>query len=244
MSAIRLRKTNRNQAENKKEAPVEMVAKSLSHEFGNILLHIIGTAELKRDGSPEEMRKGYEIILKAANIASHINKNFKNLLRNSDNDRWETLCVSDILDEAVSLLEHTFTRSQIDIIYLKKDNAYIRCVKSSLIQVFLNLLMNAYQAMDGGGKIYLSILSKEADIEIRIRDYGKGIAKEWLQEVTTPLFTMKKQGEGLGLFIAKEIVEKKHDGYFHLHTHGKQGVEVIIRIPHSTQHSAVKKMAA
>lgn len=247
------------QAREGKLTPVEVVARNLSHEFGNILLHIIGTAELKRNGTSEEMVKGYETILKAAQVASHINKNFKNLLvKNTDSEHWETLKASNVLDEAIVLLEHVFTLSQIEIIYVKKDEVYVKCVKSSLIQVFVNLLINAYQAMNVDKqemgsipketegidkKIELSVISGESSVEIRIRDYGKGVDERLVEKVVHPFFTTKEQGEGLGLSVSKEIIEEKHHGSLKLRSHGVQGFEVIIEMP-SVASEIPKKSAA
>ncbi len=247
------------QAEEEKLTPVEMVARNLSHEFGNILLQIIGTAELKRNGTPEEMARGYETILKAAHIASDINKNFKNLLiKDRDSECWEILKVSHVLDEAIELLEHVLTLSQIQVVYVKKDEAYIKGVKSSLIQVFVNLLINAYQAMiidkqemgaihrDTEGidkKIELSIISGESSVEIRIRDYGKGVDERLVEKIVHPFFTTKQQGEGFGLSVSKEIIEEKHHGSLKLRSYGTQGFEAIIEVP-STASEIPKQSAA
>lgn len=254
------------QAREGKLTPVEMVARNLSHEFGNILLQIIGTAELRQNGTPEEMARGYETILKTAHVASHINKNFKNLLaKNRDSEHWETLKVSDVLDEAIALLEHVFTLSHIRIVYVKKDEAYVKCVKSSLIQVFVNLLINAYQAMNVDKqemdithstqpsickgtekmdkKIELSVISGESSVEIRIRDYGKGVDEGLVEKVVHPFFTTKEQGEGLGLSVSKEIVEEEYHGSLNLRNHGTQGFEVIIKMP-SAIYETQKRSAA
>ena len=78
--------------------------------------------------------------------------------------------------------------------------------------VIENLVKNAIDAMEGKGKISLSIIEYDNDVSILITDNGKGISKNLQQKIFTPGFTTKKRGWGLGLSLAKRIIEDYHNG--------------------------------
>ncbi|KUO68398.1 MAG: histidine kinase [Lutibacter sp. BRH_c52] len=78
--------------------------------------------------------------------------------------------------------------------------------------VIENLVKNAIDAMEGKGKITLSITENEKNVTITIADTGKGIPKHLQHEIFTPGFTTKKRGWGLGLSLAKRIIEDYHNG--------------------------------
>ena len=100
---------------------------------------------------------------------------------------------------------------------------------------FVNVLVNAFQAMPQGGKLAISARPvKEADggrwIEVRFQDTGCGIASEDLPKVFEPYFTTKEVGIGLGLALTKKIVEE-HGGTIALDSIPDQGATMSIRLP-------------
>ena len=78
--------------------------------------------------------------------------------------------------------------------------------------VIENLCKNAVDAMEGSGRIELTLLDEPERVVIEVEDNGKGIRKKDLKNVFTPGFTTKKRGWGLGLSLAKRIVEEYHKG--------------------------------
>jgi signal transduction histidine kinase len=78
--------------------------------------------------------------------------------------------------------------------------------------VIENLVKNAIDAMEGKGKILLAITDNEKNVKVTISDTGKGIPKNLQQKIFSPGFTTKKRGWGLGLSLAKRIIEDYHDG--------------------------------
>src|SRR5690606_18732109 len=104
--------------------------------------------------------------------------------------------------------------------------------KNSLVQVFVNLFMNAKDAMEDEGAIHILIQSHDKDwVEVRVRDEGPGIAKDILERVTEPFFTTKPEGKGtgLGLAICREILEIEHQGEFIVQNHKDRGAEFVLR---------------
>lgn len=106
----------------------------------------------------------------------------------------------------------------------------VLCVNNQLIQVWTNLLLNALQAVEEKGDIEVETGSARGWVEVRITDSGIGIPKEHLQHIFEPLFTTKGEGKGtgLGLWIAKQIVER-HGGHIRAESEpGRTVVEVSL----------------
>ncbi|MHA1637442.1 MAG: two-component system sensor histidine kinase NtrB, partial [Candidatus Thorarchaeota archaeon] len=102
---------------------------------------------------------------------------------------------------------------------------------TQLSRVFINLIRNAVQAMEKGGKLSINIETVEPGyISITITDTGSGITEENLQNIFTPLFTTKAKGIGLGLAISKTFIES-HDGTIDVKSIVDKGTSFEIRIP-------------
>lgn len=99
-------------------------------------------------------------------------------------------------------------------------------------QVFLNLILNAIQAMPGGGAITIELRHAQEDhaVEVKIQDTGIGIAPENLTSIFRPFFTTRPKGSGLGLAIAKRIIEMHH-GRIDVESRPGQGTLFRIRLP-------------
>jgi signal transduction histidine kinase len=108
----------------------------------------------------------------------------------------------------------------------------VRCRENRIEQVFINLLVNAAQAMQGKGDIYLTTRALNGVAEIRIRDTGGGISKEHRGRLFEPFFTTKPvgKGTGLGLHVAREIVVG-HGGTIEVNSEPGQGAEFVVRLP-------------
>jgi two-component system NtrC family sensor kinase len=108
----------------------------------------------------------------------------------------------------------------------------VRCYPGQLNQVFLNLLFNAAQATESGGKIVISTTVSGEDVVIAIKDNGPGISKKELSQIFDPFFTTKLEdgGTGLGLSISKKIIEDHHGEIGAISSKGN-GTTFTITIP-------------
>ena len=97
-------------------------------------------------------------------------------------------------------------------------------------QVLLNLLLNAIQSMDKPGVIRVSLESDEDDVLITVADEGKGIPPEHLPNIFRPFFTTKGHGTGLGLSLARRMVEA-HGGHIDVTSVVGRGTEFQVRLP-------------
>jgi signal transduction histidine kinase len=98
-----------------------------------------------------------------------------------------------------------------------KNNITVQLNLQLYSWVIENLVKNAIDAMEGKGKISLSITENDKNVFILISDNGKGIPKHLQQKIFTPGFTTKKRGWGLGLSLAKRIIEDYHNGKINVH---------------------------
>lgn len=217
-----------------KSNAVAAIGRSVAHEFGNLLTHIIGHAEIAQDSdSFDDVKNSLKVILKAGQTAASVLKNFRNL--NGDEPQqveFRHQKLPSILDEALELMEFGFRRHGIKINKSAIEDISAEVNKNSLVQVFANLFINAIHAMPDGGEICISMTSLEEFVEIKVRDSGQGIPDEHLEKVLEPLFTTKgREGSGLGLAICKEIISVEHMGKFSVANHTSGGAEISIRIP-------------
>jgi len=126
------------------------------------------------------------------------------------------LLPTDVAETIRSTVEYLITRSSGKVKFIMDFDQQKKCVapmNASLFSwVIENLCKNAIDAMNNSGTIQLSMAEKNGQIIIDISDTGKGIAKAYYKTVFQPGFTTKKRGWGLGLSLAKRIVENYHKG--------------------------------
>lgn len=221
--------------QNERMNTVAAVGRSVAHEFGNLLMQIVGHAELallKNDQA--RMKEALDTILKASDTATNVLGRFKKLASGQDKRPEKTLIhVFKPVEEAIELMGYQFKKSQITVEKVKWEQALIEGNHHSLVQVLMNLFINATHVMPEGGKIEVALTKVGSDqVVIKVRDHGPGIPADILPRVTEALFTTKGSGgTGLGLSICKEIVEIEHRGVMRLDNHPDGGVEVTIELP-------------
>lgn len=113
------------------------------------------------------------------------------------------------------------------------DLPLLRCVPSQLNQVFMNLLINAAQAIDGQGEIIVSTGFTDDVVWVEVQDNGKGMPPEVQKKIFEPFYTTKPvgQGTGLGLSISFDIVEKRHGGRIEVTRSDASGSTFRVQIP-------------
>ena len=136
-----------------------------------------------------------------------------------------------LLDHSLRLLEHQMKGR---MIALHRDFSAapetVRGDESQLQQAFMNLLLNAVEAMGHGGELTAATATGAGQVKITIRDTGAGIAPENLTHVFETFFTTKKHGTGLGLAICRRVVEE-HLGAIEVQSEAGHGSTFIITLP-------------
>ena len=116
------------------------------------------------------------------------------------------------------------------MISLSPKSILIHCTKDQVKQVLLNLIKNALDSMPRGGNLMLSVMDKDNQCIIKVKDTGEGIPKERLHKIFDPFYTSKDTGTGLGLVVCKRIIDM-YGGTISIDSIVNKGTEVTIRLP-------------
>jgi PAS domain S-box-containing protein len=201
--------------ESEKLAAVGTLAASIAHEVNNPLEAIKNSLFLLQSARDEATNaKFLSIALKETERVSHIIRQMLGFARRSGGVEWVN--VNQLLDETLALVEKKLQHSGIRT--ASRMNAslpVIHAYPDQLRQVFLNLILNAQQAIDRGGTIMVKTSQHEdlaqPSVSIEISDTGCGISAEDLARIFEPFFSMRKDGTGLGLWVTQNIV-RQHGG--------------------------------
>ena len=137
--------------------------------------------------------------------------------------------MNEVLKHVVDYMDRR-TSKKVEIqLYLPDHEAIVKLNSSLFEWVVENLCKNAVDAMEGRGRIELNMMDEDSRVVIEVKDNGKGIRKKDLKNVFAPGFTTKKRGWGLGLSLAKRIVEEYHKGKIFVKT-SEVGVGTTFRI--------------
>jgi C4-dicarboxylate-specific signal transduction histidine kinase len=219
------------------------MAAAISHELNQPLTGIRNYARnafymLEQSvGSVEEVKNNLRLIAEQVDRAAKIINEMRELARKEER-HFTRLSVNGVIRETVDFLMPQMRLSGVDVRFQLSDNLPdVRGDRTRLAQIFLNLLNNARQAMEGSTIRQLSIRSfaDPADrrfLAVEISDTGKGFSAEEAGKLFVPFFTTKKSGHGtgLGLSISKAII-KDHGGDIVAHGARGQGATFTIRLP-------------
>ena len=126
--------------------------------------------------------------------------------------------LNEVLDRVVTYIERRTSQKVKMVRDIPSDKIVVKINASLFEWVIENLCKNAIDAMDGRGVIRISVQDVEKKVLIDVEDTGKGIAKAHYKSVFAPGYTTKKRGWGLGLSLAKRIVEEYHKGRIYVKT--------------------------
>lgn len=144
-----------------------------------------------------------------------------------DFDLWQ------VLDDCLKLLKKTHAHQNVEVCLPEhRVPVPVRANAEELKQVFLNLFMNALDAMPGGGTLSVRIIPRRHSVLAQVRDTGSGIAPEHLPHIFEPFFTTKAEGQGtgLGLYVCYGIVQR-HGGRIAVNNHPEGGAVFTVRLP-------------
>ena len=205
----------------------------MAHEINNPAQAILSMAELiQEEDDPGKVREFAADIVNYARHVSTVVRDFASYARSTGRDGETEVDVAERLLEAVKMVRRGPHFGYVDVVTQFNTLAFIRARKGEIDQVFVNLISNAAQAMEGTGRLTLAI-TQEADwVDVTITDTGPGIPASILPEIFDPFFTTKEPGKGtgLGLSIVHKIV-MKHNGTITVDNTGSQGTTFRLRFP-------------
>ncbi len=138
--------------------------------------------------------------------------------------------VEEVLEEALGLIEPESAKKSILVERTWGETEPVWADRDQLKQVFLNLLLNAVQAMEAGGRLHASTEHALGGVVVRIRDTGPGVAREVLDRLFEPFVTARSGGTGLGLPISHRIVEG-HSGTLTIESQLGVGTTAVVWLP-------------
>ncbi|MCU1234639.1 MAG: sensor signal transduction histidine kinase, partial [Candidatus Solibacter sp.] len=226
---------------------IGLLAAGVAHEVNTPLAVISTYAQMLAKQVAEDSQKSIilEKIAKQTFRASEIVNSLLNFSRTSTTS-FGAINVNKVVQETLSLLEHQLTNSGIQI-RTDMDGSLpaVQGNAGKLQQVFLNLILNARDAMSAGGTIEIRSWSEGSGARIEVSDTGHGIAPENLHRIYDPFFTTKaaRKGTGLGLSVTYGIIQE-HGGSIEVFNRRDGGATFRVELPLAVPGTARKPVTA
>jgi PAS domain S-box-containing protein len=211
-----------------------LLAAGVAHEVNTPLAVISNYIQMLAKQMPEgDPRQAIiEKIVKQTFRASEIVNNLLNFSRTGPIELAD-VDVNRLVEETLSLVSHPLKTSKIQVVkQLTEGLPAVRGSENKLQQVFLNLFLNARDAMPSGGMLEVRTLAHNGSVEIEVVDTGNGIAREHIHRIFDPLFTTKQSGRGtgLGLSVSYGII-KEHAGKVDVRSTPGRGTSFHVEFP-------------
>jgi PAS domain S-box-containing protein len=217
-----------------KLSSIGLLAAGVAHEVNTPLAGISSYSQMLLQQIPETDPK-YKLLEKIHRQtlrASGIVNNLLNFSRTGDSDFAE-IAINGVLDDTLLLLEPQLRNSNIEVVRnYHQELTPAQGNPSKLQQVFMNLILNARDAMPDGGRLTIQTRMVDSSLVIDFRDSGQGIAPENIARIYDPFFTTKEvgQGTGLGLAISYGIIQE-HGGRIFVESRVGEGTHFTIKLP-------------
>lgn len=219
-------------------AAVGQLAAGAAHEIRNPLTAIRSTIQYLARGLPDDDQR--QMVDELLAEVDRINETVNDLLQLTREERFEPTALEPVrvVDQTVALIEAQAERQEVSIRrFYPEQVPTIRADPDQIRQLLLNLMLNALQAMPGGGELSLRVEvlngrygPSEEWVQIVLADTGTGIPPEELEKIFDPFYTTKNEGTGLGLAISHRIVER-HEGELEIESEPGRGTTVYLRLP-------------
>ncbi len=221
--------------QSEKLAGIGQLAAGIAHEIRNPLGIMATSLYYLNDVLPkkrEDVKRHFQIMEAEINRCETIINNLLEFSRKSDKE-LELINVNQLLNITLSLVEKDLFVRDIDLIKKLEQNPTIRANADEIKQLFLNLILNATQAMPHGGRLEIATsITENKRVRIKIADSGVGISEKDRSKIFDPFFSTKAPGEGtgLGLTLAHAIIERSK-GTIQVKSQEDKGTTFIIEFP-------------
>ncbi|MBL7204473.1 MAG: GAF domain-containing protein [Desulfobacteraceae bacterium] len=220
------------------------MAAGIAHEINNPLAGILlYSSHLSKKIPPgDPLEEGMNIIIKETQRCKTIIQGLLQFSRHNEPQRVLSN-INDIIESAMGIvgnefhLRHVRVRKQLD-----KDIEKTCLDENQIEQVFINVLLNAVQAVEENGLVTVqsAVDAEQSKIHVEIADNGCGIAPDDIKKIFEPFFSTRANGTGLGLSVSYGIV-KNHQGDIRVFSEPGQGTRIIIEFPILVDQSACKE---
>lgn len=226
----RLHRTQMSRAEHL--ATLGELAAGLAHEIRNPLAGIAGVIEIIGRDLPEGSA-GRDVLKEVQQEVLHIKRILSDLLdyARPRKPEFRLANLNETAAHAVHLArQQTLSRPVEILLESSPQMPPVEHDPGQMQQVLVNLLLNALQAIEGPGQVKVQVVSHDEQALVSVADTGRGIATEHLPNIFRPFFTTKGHGTGLGLSLAKRIIED-HGGRIQVTSSLGQGTQFTLYLP-------------
>lgn len=226
--------TSRQLGQSAKLASIGRLAAGIAHEINNPLTGVLTFAHLlkQKPTMDEQSREDIDVIVRETTRVREIVQGLLNFARESPPQK-QSLDINEVLSQTMTLVRSQKEFHKITVEERLTSNLpYILGDKNQLQQVFLNLSLNACEAMEKGGTLSISTSVRNGNVIISFRDTGCGIKQEHMERIFDPFFTTKPvgKGTGLGLSVSYGIIEQ-HGGSIDVESEEGKGSTFTITLP-------------
>ncbi|MFT3914681.1 MAG: ATP-binding protein [Anaeromyxobacteraceae bacterium] len=218
-----------------KMSAVGQLAGGVAHEINNPLGGILAFAQLmsREDRSPDD-QESLRLIQDAAVRAKKIVESLLRFSRRPREEEKGPVDLAQIADDALFLLQSQMKDGKFEVQRAYQTPAAALANANQLQQIFVNLIVNALQAMDGQGTLTVGVGPAPAPgrVQLTVTDTGPGVKPEVAKRIFEPFFTTKPEGKGtgLGLSICYQIAEE-HGGSIRVETGPERGARFVVELP-------------
>jgi PAS domain S-box-containing protein len=222
------------------------LASGVAHDFNNSLAAILGRAQLlRRQVNDPALVRNLDIIQTAAEDAAATVRRIQTFARKSAVKEFELLDVGSLLNDAIEITRTRWENEarlrglEYEVKLQAQAGQSMYGSASELREVFVNLIVNAVDAMPRGGKLLITSLRKDKRLQLQFTDNGVGMPEEVRQKIFEPFFSTKgAHGTGLGLSVSYSIIER-HEGSISVATQVGNGTTFTIDLPAVVPESAL-----
>jgi PAS domain S-box-containing protein len=228
----------RRAAQAEKLRALGQLASGVAHDFNNALAAILGRAQLmRRQVHAEALTRNLDIIQTAAEDAAATVRRIQTFARQSQEKEFELLDAGSLLHDAVEITRTRWENEarmrglNYEVELLAEPANFTMGNASELREVFVNLIVNAVDAMPAGGQLSISCTRENERLRLRFKDTGMGIPEDVRERIFEPFFTTKgAHGTGLGLAVSYGIIER-HEGMISVESQVGHGTTFEIDLP-------------
>jgi signal transduction histidine kinase len=226
----------RRQLQDKHVASLEELSASIAHEIRNPIT--AAKSLVQQMGEDLESRENLDYARVALEELDRVERSISHLLRFARDEEIELrdLRVADVVDSALETFRDRLERDGVTVQRDLATEGALRGDAEKLRRVLINLVGNALDALEEAGTPdpRIEVIAGEnlagSEVWVRVRDNGPGIEPETLQKIFSPFYTSKEKGTGLGLALAKKVIDA-HGGSLEAHSEPGAGADFLITFP-------------
>jgi two-component system, NtrC family, sensor kinase len=221
-------------AQSEKLAAVGQLAAGVAHEINNPLTAILANAQMLQRRLPvdDELQESVDLIARAGERASQVVRNLLDFARKEEY-RLVLTDVNETIQRAIELVQHELVKRAIHLIFEPDPNLpRLMASRDHLSGVWLNLLLNAIDAIDRDGTVRVGTRTSAEKVYVTITDSGSGIPPERINRIFEPFYTTKApgRGTGLGLSVCHRVI-RQHGGSIQVNSQEGVGTEFTVELP-------------